>query len=82
MRTYTFSEARQNLASILEKAKMEGRVLIKRKDGSLFARQPVAKKSPLDVEGISLGLTSSEIVDIVREVRERQLAMKSSRVKG
>jgi hypothetical protein len=51
---------------------VEGRVLVKRKDGSLFAIQPVAKKeSPLDVEGITLGLTSSEIVDIVREVRER-----------
>jgi PHD/YefM family antitoxin component YafN of YafNO toxin-antitoxin module len=72
MTTYTFSEARQNFASILEKAKMEGRVLIKRKDGSLFSIQPFAKKeSPLDVEGITLGLTSSEIVDIVREVRER-----------
>jgi len=31
MRIYTFSEARQNFASILEKAKTEGRVLIKRK---------------------------------------------------
>jgi PHD/YefM family antitoxin component YafN of YafNO toxin-antitoxin module len=72
MTIYTFSEARQNFASILEKAKTEGRVLIKRKDGSLFAIQPVTKKdSPLDVEGINLGLTSSEIVDIVREVRER-----------
>lgn len=72
MTIYTFSEARQNFASILEKAKMEGRVLIKRKDGSLFAIQPVTKKnSPLDVDGINIGLTSSEIVDIVREVRER-----------
>jgi len=72
MRIYTFSEARQNFASILEKAKTEGRVLIKRKNGSLFAIQPLTKKdSPLDVEGINIGLTSSEIVDIVREVRER-----------
>ena len=72
MTTYTFSEARQNFASILEKAKLEGRVLIKRKDGSLFAIQPVVKKeSALDVEGIHLGLTSSEIVNIIREVRER-----------
>jgi len=72
MTIYTFSEARQNFASILEKAKTEGRVLIKRKDGSLFAIQPLTKKdSPLDIEGINIGLTSSEIVDIVREVRER-----------
>ena len=51
---------------------MEGRGLIKRKDGSLFSIQPVAKKeSLLNVEGIILGLTSSEIVDFVRDVRER-----------
>jgi PHD/YefM family antitoxin component YafN of YafNO toxin-antitoxin module len=36
MRVYTFSEARQNFASLLEKAEKEGVVLIKRKDGSLF----------------------------------------------
>ena len=72
MTIYTFSEARQNFASVLENAKTEGRVLIRRKDGSLFAIQPLTKKdSPLDIEGINIGLTSSEIVDIVREVRER-----------
>jgi len=72
MTVYTFSEARQNFASILEKAKTEGKVLIKRKDGSVFAIQPVAKKlSPLDVEGIDIGMTSSEIVSILREIRER-----------
>jgi len=72
MTVYTFSEARQNFASILEKAKTEGKVLIKRKDGSLFAIQPVPKQeSPLDVEGIDVGLSAAEIVDIVREIRER-----------
>ena len=72
MTVYTFSEARQRFASVLEKAKNEGRVLIKRKDCSLFAIQPVSKdESPLDVEGVDLGLSASEIVDIVREIRER-----------
>ncbi|NVM25076.1 MAG: type II toxin-antitoxin system Phd/YefM family antitoxin [Desulfobacterales bacterium] len=72
MTIYTFSEARQKLASVLEKAKTDGRVLVKRKDGSLFAIQPVSKKeSPLDVEGIDIGLSADEIVGIVREVRER-----------
>lgn len=72
MITYTFSEARQNFASILEKAKMEGSVLVKRKDGSLFVIRPVEKKeSPLDVEGTTLGLPSAEIVEIVRKVRDR-----------
>jgi hypothetical protein len=70
MTVYTFSEARQNFAAILEKARTEGKVLIKRKDGSVFAIQPVPKKdSPLDVEGIDIGITASEIVDFLREVR-------------
>ncbi len=72
MTIYTFSEARQKFASILEKARREGKVLIKRKDGSLFAIQPVSKEeSPLNVKGIDLGLSAAEIVDIVREIRER-----------
>lgn len=72
MTTYTFSEARQKFATVLERAKSEGRVLIKRKDGSAFMIAPVSKsESPLDVEGIDLGLTASEIVNIVRKVRRR-----------
>ena len=72
MTIYTFSEARQKFASILEKARREGKVLIKRKDGSLFAIQPVSKEeSPLNVKGIDLGLSAAEIVDIIREIRER-----------
>ncbi len=31
MTTFTFSEARQKFAAVLEKAKSEGRVLVKRK---------------------------------------------------
>jgi hypothetical protein len=72
MTLYTFSEARQNFASLLEKAKTEGRVLIKRKDGSIFAVQPVKPKdSPLDVKGVDAGLDAAEIVTILREMRER-----------
>ena len=72
MTTYTFSEARQKFAAVLEKAKSEGKVLIKRKDGTLFLIQPIQKsKSPLDVDGIDLGITADEIVEVVREVRER-----------
>jgi hypothetical protein len=72
MTTYTFSEARQRFASVLEKAKSEGKVMIKRKDGSLFVIHPVLKKgSPLDVKGIDLGLSATEIVDVIREIRER-----------
>jgi hypothetical protein len=72
MKTFTFSEARQKFASVLEKAKIEGKVLIKRKDGSLFEIHPVQKiDSPLNIEGIDLDLSADEIVDIVREIRKR-----------
>ncbi len=71
MTTYTFSEARQKLSSVLEKARTQGEVLIKRKDGSLFVVKPMtSKRSPLDVTGINVNLSANEIVDIVREIRE------------
>lgn len=72
MKTYNFSEARQRLSSILEEARAEGEVLIRRKDGSLFVIKPIRRKrSPLEVRGVSLDLSAAEIVDLVREVRER-----------
>ncbi len=72
MTTYTFSEARQKLSSVLEKARTQGEVLIKRKDGSIFVVKPMSsKRSPLDVAGINVNLSAEEIVDIVREIRER-----------
>ena len=56
----------------LDKAKKEGKVLIKRKDGSLFELKALLKnKSPLDVKGINLSLKKEDIIDILREVRER-----------
>jgi hypothetical protein len=72
MTTFTYSEARQNLATVLEKAKQEGEIIIKRKDGTYFVVRPLTPdKSPLDVSGIDINITSEEIVDIIRETRER-----------
>jgi len=73
MREYSFTEARQHFASLLEEAKKEGAVCIKKRDGESFYLKPVVpKKSPLDIKGIDLGITSSVIVDIVRKGRERK----------
>jgi len=72
MQIYTYSEARQKLAFILNKAKKEGSVLIKRKDGSVFeVKVRSVKKSPLDVKGINVDINKDEIIDIIKEVRER-----------
>ena len=70
MVVYTYSEARQNLASLLEQAVKEGEVRIKRKDGQTFVIRPEPRAdSPLDVEGIDLGITTTEIVQFIHEGR-------------
>ena len=72
MRVHTYSEARQNLASLLDIAQRDGAVRIRRKDGQSFVLQPeVRKGSPLDVDPVSINVTADEIVRIVREGRER-----------
>ena len=40
MQVYTYSEARQKLAIVLEQAENTGKVLIRRKDGRTFALVP------------------------------------------
>lgn len=72
MREYSFTEARQNFASILDEAKNEGVVCIKKRDGESFYIKPASvKKSPLDVVGIDLDISSEDIVSSIRECRER-----------
>jgi antitoxin Phd len=72
MKVYTFSEARQKLASVLNQAKEEGEVRICRKDGSSFIVKPALyEESPLQTEGVLSSLSAEEIVEYVREGRER-----------
>lgn len=73
MNSFTYSEARQKLAKLPDKAKKEGCVLIRRRDGSVLELRPIngKKKSPLDIKGVDLGLSSREISDILREIRRR-----------
>jgi len=52
MKVYSYSEARQKLAELLDEAQNE-EVLIKRKDGTVFSvKSKREKKSPFDVKGI------------------------------
>jgi antitoxin Phd len=72
MQIYTYSEARQKLAFVLKQAENTGKVLIRRRDGRIFALVPENNlSSPLDVPTIKAEITTKEIVDIVREGRER-----------
>jgi antitoxin Phd len=72
MQVYTYSEARQKLAKVLEQAERTGKALIRRKDGRTFALIPEKiASSPSDVPTIKANITTQEIVDIIREARER-----------
>ncbi len=74
MQIYTYSEARQKLASVLDQAESTGKVLIRRKDGRTFALVPEQiPKSPLDVPSIKADISTQEIVDIIRKGRERDM---------
>jgi antitoxin (DNA-binding transcriptional repressor) of toxin-antitoxin stability system len=70
MRVYSYSEARQQFAELLNRASREGEVEIRRRDGQVFLVRPATRRgSPLDVPGIDAGLSRAEIVDLVRESR-------------
>lgn len=72
MEKYTFTQARQNFAGVLKKAKADGEVIIQKKDGSSFIIKPYkSNKSPLNVKGVNINISSSEIIDIIKETRRR-----------
>jgi len=71
MKVYTYSEARQRFADVLNIARTE-EVIIKRRGGETFSiifRK--STKSPFDVPGIKTKATTRDILEAVRESRER-----------
>lgn len=72
MQVYSYSEARQKLATVLKQAESTGKVIIRRKDGRTFALIPEKiAASPLDVPSIEAKISTEELVDFIREGRER-----------
>jgi len=74
MKIFNYSEARQNFSNLLNTALKED-VVVKRRDGSKFKIVPItenATQSPFDVPGIETSISTSEILDIIREGRERE----------
>jgi prevent-host-death family protein len=73
-KTYTYTEARQNLASILAQAEKDGEVRITHRSGKSFVLRPeTGDRSPMDVPGVDTGITRQEIIDSVREGREQDI---------
>ena len=71
MLVVTYSEARQNFASVLDTSKKEGAVVVKRADGSSFRITPeVAKKSPFEGIKTLANIKQQEILSALRETRE------------
>lgn len=71
MKVFTYSEARQRLADVLNIARTK-EVVIKRRSGETFSiifRK--SNKSPFDVPGIKTKATTNDILEAVRESRER-----------
>lgn len=74
MNTYTYAQARQQLAKVLDEAARDGGVQITRRDGSTFILRPArVQGSPLDVASVQLDRATNreEIVEAVRKTRER-----------
>lgn len=70
MREFTYSEARQAFSTVLDCARQDGAVRIRRRDGQLFILRPELRAgSPLDVDGINLNLSADDIVALVHEGR-------------
>ena len=75
MRIYTYSEARQNLSTLLNTALKED-VIISRKDGNKFKLTAInknkKKRSPLDdIKGVKTNISMDDILGAIRESRER-----------
>lgn len=73
MIVYTYSKARQQLASLLKRAKKDGQVIIKKKDGQTFLVKAIkdvdSDVSPFDVKGVKMDISSDDIVKYIHEGR-------------
>ncbi len=71
MLVVTYSEARQNFASVLDKSKNDGAVLVKRADGSVFRISPeLGNTSPFDGIKTLFDFRHDDILQALRESRE------------
>jgi len=71
MKIYTYSQAREKLADILEESKRE-EVVIRRRKGDMFSIMPKtpSRRSPFDVTGLRKRISRKEIIEAIRESRE------------
>ena len=81
MKIYTYSEARNKLADLLEESKSE-EIVIRRRKGDSFVIVPKPSRrrcSPFDVPGLKKNLTRQDILDAIHESRKRTVLEVSSK---
>jgi prevent-host-death family protein len=79
MKVYTYSQARQNLAEVLNQSKDES-VIIRRRSGDSFAVVPKPREgSPFDVPGVKTAARTSDILAAVRESRSKPSQQRRAR---
>ena len=73
MKVYTYSQARNRLAEVLEESK-RGEVIIRRRRGDSFSVAPKSRnrRSPFDVPGVGKGITRGGLLAAIRETRSRR----------
>ena len=73
MKVYTYSQARNRLAEVLDESTRE-EVVIRRRRGDTFSVVPKSRKSrsPFDVPGVGKGVTRNELMAAIRESRSRR----------
>jgi len=66
---YSYEKAKKSFDLVFKKATLDGKVAI-RKDNKLYILMPASKNSsPLDIEGVDLGISSKDIIDFIHESR-------------
>jgi hypothetical protein len=72
MPIYTATDACQKFDQLLDEAKQQQEVIIKRADNEVFILKLVVSTGfPYTLPTLDVGLTRDEIVSYIREVRER-----------
>lgn len=72
MKVFTYSEARQRLAELLDLARQEDVIISRRGGESFVLSRRKNSGSPLDVPPVKTRATTADILRAVRESRERE----------
>jgi hypothetical protein len=68
--TYSYENARKSFDLVFKKATIDGKVSI-RKDDELYVSMLASKDvSPLDIEGVDMGISSKDIIQFIHESRK------------